>query len=138
LSSRYQPVCIEEAALSAIAMISQDGHPIAGSVVFSIGAPTATALSANADAGIDSLIWLARFALYFGLFVGIGGVFFLRWIAPALAAAKAVIAMLSVGVLGAAASLGLQGLNVLGQPLRDAAAWAPRKIALSTSLGLRF
>jgi copper transport protein len=62
-------------------------------------------------------------------------VFFLRWIAPAPAAAKAMIAVLSVGILGAAASLGLQGVNVLGLPLRDVAAWAPWKIALSTSLG---
>jgi copper transport protein len=60
-------------------------------------------------------------------------VFFLRWIAPA--AAKVVIAVLSVGILGAAASLGLQGVNVLGLPLRDVAAWARWKIALSTSLG---
>lgn len=116
-------------------VISQDGHPVAGSVVFSIGAPTATAIPPDADAGIDGLIWLSRIGLYLGLFAGIGGVFFLRWIAPAPTAATAILVALAVGVFGAVASLGLQGLDVLGLPLWDIAALPAWTIALNTSLG---
>src|SRR5580704_11153153 len=61
-------------------VISQDGHPVAGSVTFSIGAPTATRLPENAEAGVNVLIWLTRLGLYLGLFAGIGGVFFVKWI----------------------------------------------------------
>jgi copper transport protein len=57
-------------------VISQDGHPVAGSVVFSIGAPSATPERASRNVKRDALIWLARIGFYVGLFAGVGGVFF--------------------------------------------------------------
>jgi copper transport protein len=118
-------------------VISQDGHPVAGAMVFSIGAattPPATVAPTNAGS-VCVLIWLARIGLYLGLFAGIGGVFFGAWIAPARAASGAVVAALVVGLFGALASLGLQGLDVLGLPLRDILVLAPWKAAFATSLG---
>jgi len=116
-------------------VISEDGHPVSGSVTFSIGAPTANKAPANADGGINGLIWLARIGLYLGLFAGIGGVFFVNWIARQTAAARLIRTALVIGIVSAAASLGFQGLDVLGLPLSGIFAVTPWKIALGTSLG---
>jgi copper transport protein len=116
-------------------VISQDGHPVSGTVTFSIGEPTANKAPENADAGINGLIWLTRIGLYLGLFLGIGGVFFLNWIARERAASRLIAIALIIGIAGAVASLGLQGLDVLGLPLIGVFAVAPWKIALGTSLG---
>ena len=63
-------------AVVSYRVISQDGHPVAGSVIFSIGMPTGTQPPANVERGLNALIWLSRIGLYLGLFVGVGGVFF--------------------------------------------------------------
>jgi copper transport protein len=116
-------------------VISQDGHPVSGSLVFSIEAVTGVAPpKASADA-VAGLIWLARVGVYLGLFAGVGGVFFVTWIGKARAGSKVIVAALGVGVLAAAASLGLQGLDVLGVDLGDLATSAPWKAAAATSLG---
>ena len=116
-------------------VISADGHPVSGSVTFSIGEPSANKLPENVDAGINGLIWLARIGLYLGLFAGIGGVFFVDWMARERVASRFVRAALTIGILSAVASLGLQGLDVLGLPLVGIVTVAPWKIALGTSLG---
>ena len=56
-------------------VISQDGHPVAGSMVFSIGTPSATVAPTGRNLWRDGLIWLVRVALYVGLFAGVGGAF---------------------------------------------------------------
>jgi copper transport protein len=116
-------------------VISQDGHPVGGSLVFSIGAATGAAPAAASTDTVAGPIWLARIGVYLGLFAGVGGAFFLTWVAHARAGSRAIVAALGVGVLGAAASLGLGGLDVLGLPLGDLATPAPWKAAAATSLG---
>jgi copper transport protein len=116
-------------------VISEDGHPVSGSVTFSIGAPTANKAPAGADGAIDGLIWLARIGLYLGLFAGVGGVFFVNWIARERTAARLLRTALAIGMVSAAASLGFQGLDLMGLPLSGIFAAAPWKIALGTSLG---
>jgi copper transport protein len=116
-------------------VISADGHPVAGSITFSIGEPTENKPPPEAGAGINGLIWLTRIGLYLGLFAGIGGVFFVNWIARERAASRVILASLIVGIVGALASLGLQGLDLLGLPLSCVLARGPWKIALGTSLG---
>jgi copper transport protein len=113
---------------------SQDGHPVAGSMVFSIGAVTATAVATNAGP-VNGLVWLARIGLYLGLFAGVGGVFFGCWIAPARAGSSVIVAALIVGFFSAALSLVLQGLDLLNLPLGGIATSAPWKAAAATSLG---
>src|ERR1700689_1339745 len=61
-------------------VISEDGHPVAGAMVFSIGAATGTATAPATAGSVAGLIWLARIGVYLGLFAGIGGVFFSAWI----------------------------------------------------------
>ena len=61
-------------------VISQDGHPVGGSLVFSIGAATGGAPAKAGSNSVAGLIWLARIGVYLGLFVGVGGAFFAAWI----------------------------------------------------------
>jgi copper transport protein len=116
-------------------VISADGHPVAGSITFSIGEPTENKPPPETGAGVNGLIWLTRIGLYLGLFAGIGGVFFVNWIARERAASLAILASLTIGIVSALASLGLQGLDLLDLPLSGVLAPGPWKIALGTSLG---
>ncbi len=116
-------------------VISQDGHPVSGSLVFSIGAPTGSTMALESAGPVAVLIWLARIGVYLGLFVGVGGVFFMSWIAPARAGLCVIVAALMVGLFSAVASLGLQGLDVLNLALGGLATAAPWQAAAGTSLG---
>ncbi|MCK1740702.1 CopD family protein [Bradyrhizobium sp. 139] len=122
-------------AVVSYRVISQDGHPVTGSVIFSIGIPTATKPPVNADGGLDILIWLSRIGLYLGLFVGVGGVFFARWVAWSITGTTIPRVALAIGLPSAIVSLGVLGLDLLGLPL--AALWtvAPWKVAFATSAG---
>jgi len=118
-------------------VISQDGHPVGGSLLFSIGAVTSTAGAEPRHRDIvDGLIWLTRIGVYLGLFAGIGGAFFCAWIGQGAAdGSKLIPGALVVGLVGAVASLGLQGIDLLGVPLGRLATAAPWTGALATSLG---
>lgn len=122
-------------AVVSYRVISQDGHPVAGSVIFSVGAPTATQSPANADGGLNALTWLGRIGLYLGLFVGVGGVFFGRWVARSMTGMTVPHRALVIGVPTAVASLGLLGLDLLGLPPSALATMAPWTIAFATSAG---
>lgn len=121
-------------------VVSADGHPIGGSVVFSVGAPSAGGVPDFAEAADQPLrlaIWAARFALYAGLFFGVGGVFFLAWVAAGSAPARGfVTAMLAMGFAAAPLSIGFQGLDALGLPLAAVAGSSAWDAGLSTSYGL--
>ncbi|WP_445502405.1 copper resistance CopC/CopD family protein [Microvirga sp. G4-2] len=105
-------------------VVSGDGHPISGSVVFSIG--TSTTVKTGSEAGqswdVHVALWLSRMLIYLGLFAGVGGVFFQRWIAPTLPSrktARILTILLVVGTGAALASLAFQGLDALGLSLPD-------------------
>lgn len=102
-------------------VVSEDGHPVGGSLVFSIGAPGRPPPQLElGDPAVAAAIVAARIALFAGLFFGIGGAVFAAWIAPAGARAPARAALAAAFLLGLAAaplSLGLQGLDALGAPL---------------------
>ena len=116
-------------------VISQDGHPVAGSVTFSVGAATAARRPEATNTATAILIWLTRVALYVGLFAGVGGAFFVAWIARERVASRILSAILAAGIAAAALSVGLQGLDVLGLPLSALVSAAPWQIAMGTSLG---
>ena len=115
-------------------VVSQDGHPVAGSMVFSIGAVTGAAPPAKASP-LAALIWLARIGVYLGLFVGVGGAFFAVWTGQGASGPTVSRGALAVGLVSAVASLGLQGLDLLNLPLRGIVTSAPWTSALATSLG---
>ena len=115
-------------------VVSQDGHPVAGSMVFSIGAVTGAAPPAKASP-LAVLIWLARIGVYLGLFVGVGGAFFAAWIGQGPSGSTVSRGALAVGLVSAVASLGLQGLDLLNLALGGIVTSAPWASALATSLG---
>jgi copper transport protein len=135
ISVAMPPDLPQGTAVVSYRVISQDGHPVAGSVIFSVGMPTATKPLATADRKLNALIWLARVGLYLGLFVGIGGVFFARWVAWSMTGMTVPRIALAVGLPSAVASLGVLGLDLLGLPLAALATAAPWKVAFATSAG---
>jgi copper transport protein len=118
-------------------VISTDGHPVAGSVLFSVGAPSALPVaSETVDRGLRSAIWIGKVFLYIGLFLGVGGAFALRWLAQGGRAGKgfAISAMLC-GLIAAPLSLGLQGLDALGAPLAGLTQLTVWQTGIGTSFG---
>jgi copper transport protein len=106
-------------------VISADGHPVGGSLTFSIGHPSAApvpSLAAADDLRLRAAIWLARLALYVGLFFGVGGAFFAVWIAASVPSGwqqTATTRALECGVIAALLSVGFHGADVLGLALTD-------------------
>ncbi len=119
-------------------VVSADGHPIGGSVVFSIGEPSATPPPAVevADPAVATALWLSKIALYVGLFIGVGGAAAIAMLFPASRPARnGVAAALLIGIVGTGLSAGLQGLDALGAPLgliTDPTIWST---GMATSYG---
>ena len=116
-------------------VVSQDGHPVGGTIMFSVGAPTRAAAAQTQDEPFSILIWITRIGVYVGLFAGVGGVFFAAWIGKSPAGGSIILGTLYVGVACALASLGLHGVELLGLPTGRIFTAAPWKAALQTSIG---
>ena len=117
-------------------VVSTDGHPIGGSLLFSIGQVTgAGAVAPATDIGTAAALWAGKALLFAALFFGVGGAAF-QALAPLPRPARRAALLLAVaGLLIAPATLGLQRLDALGLPLGalfDPAAWTA---ALATSYG---
>lgn len=121
-------------------IVSEDGHPVGGSVLFSIGAPSATAPASHVetvDGPLRGAIWLARVGLYLGLFIGVGGVFFTGWIGGRSKTALCVALMsIGAGLAATPLSVGLQGRDALGLSLGEPMTPAIWIAGLSTSYSL--
>lgn len=111
-------------------VVSEDGHPVGGTLTFSIGHASADAPAMTATAvdwPLRAAIWAARFALYAGLFLGVGGAVFAAWLLPRggpaarggadVPAGGFLSAMLALGVVALVPALGLQGADLLGAPV---------------------
>ncbi|WP_271199201.1 copper resistance protein CopC [Methylopila turkensis] len=101
-------------------VVSEDGHPVGGTVAFSIGAPSASGAPAAeaADGAVRAAIWAAKVAFYAALFFGVGGAFAVAWLgAPSRSGARVAAAAMAAGVVVAPLSLGLQGVDALGASL---------------------
>jgi copper transport protein len=110
--------------------VSEDGHPIGGTLTFSAGEATGAAPIAaeTADLPLDAAIWLVRLLLYLALFVGVAGAFFAGWVARGrpVPGAGAVRALLVLGLLAVPVAFALQGADLLGAGLAgalDTAGW---------------
>ncbi|TIQ18074.1 MAG: copper resistance protein CopC [Mesorhizobium sp.] len=118
-------------------VISADGHPVGGSVLFSIGAPSAApAVSEAVDRGLKSAIWIGKVFLYVGLFLGVGGAFAIAWLAQGgRSGQRFVITAILCGLVAAPLSLGLQGLDALSAPFVRLAQPDVWQAGLGTSFG---
>lgn len=116
-------------------VVSTDGHPISGSLVFSIGRVTGAAVTETSDQAVSIALWAAKTALFIAMFVGIGGAYFSA-IAPLPRRARTIVLVLSgLGAFVVPLTLGLQGLDALGLPipsLMDVGVW---RAGLATSYG---
>jgi copper transport protein len=121
-------------------VISADSHPVGGALTFSIGQPSAQPATPRFGFNRPVLwaVWIAKFGLYIGLLVGVGGTFYAGWIGAeplTPGAGKIVVAALGCGVAAAVISVGLQGVDAFSLPLSDlkqARVWAT---GLATSYG---
>ncbi|HEY4199564.1 MAG TPA: copper resistance protein CopC [Devosiaceae bacterium] len=100
-------------------VISADGHPVGGSLVYSVGAPTTAGVAAAEaiDWPLDAGIWLTRVLLYAGLFLGAGAAFFIVWIGDGLAGRRLALIASVMGLAATPFALLLQGLDALDLPL---------------------
>jgi copper transport protein len=117
-------------------VVSGDGHPIGGAVVFSIGAPSAGPLpdvAGTVDWPVRIALWTAKLMLYAGLFAGAGGAFFISWIGGA--GKRASGSLMALGLAAAAASVGLQGVDALDASLGGLSHFAVWRAGFATSYG---
>lgn len=117
-------------------IVSEDGHPVGGSAIFSIGAPGSTAVPAEepVDWQVRGLIWVSRVLLYIGLFLGCGGSFIINWIGGrSLLVQRITLLSLFGGLAAVPLAVGLQGLDALGLSLSNIARGQVWSAALSTS-----
>jgi copper transport protein len=116
---------------------STDGHPVAGSVVFSVGAPSAVDPQLAVPARDFALVfglWLSRLGVHIGLFVGVGGAFFRAFIArPGPTVSRLTITALAIGGVSTAAALAFQGVDALGLGLGSLATAHPWHQAFQTA-----
>jgi copper transport protein len=118
-------------------VVSADGHPVGGTVVFSIGAPgERPSLEATGDRQVARTLWAAKLVLYLGLFGGIGGAFFRAWFARgAPSGAGTVVAALLAGLIAAPLTVGLHGLDAFELSLSGLTARVVWEAGLATSYG---
>ena len=118
-------------------VISADGHPVGGSILFSVGAPSAAPAATEAvDWWLRGAIWLVRTALYAGLFLGIGGAFAVAWLEDGKRdGARFAGWLMLLGLAAAPAALGLQGLDALGASLPHLAEAVVWRTGAGTSYG---
>ncbi len=70
-------------------VISADGHPVGGSLVFSVGEASAQPVPGALAAGdpiVRTAFWATKVVIYLALLIGIGGAFFRVWMDDAPAA----------------------------------------------------
>ncbi len=122
-------------------VVSADGHPVGGTVVFSVGQADAVAplVQTASDLSLRIAIWAARVVIFAALFFGVGGAFFAQWFASARLlprnGKKFIVALLAGGFVAVPLSIGLHGVDALGAPLSAAADGATWRAALGTSYG---
>jgi copper transport protein len=120
----------EGSHLVSYRVISDDGHVVSGSIVFSIGRASGGRTAAEEESTINwssraAPLVFARFVLLAGLVFGVGAVLSSVFLAPIPRRALALLA-LAAAACAAFVSMGLQGVDAHGQPLaalNDRAMW---------------
>lgn len=117
-------------------VVSADGHPIGGSLIFSVGVATgAAAAGTGGDMMVSGLLWAGKLTIFAAMFFGIGAAAF-GALAPLPADGRRLAAGLClVGFVVAPLTLGLQGLDALGLGLGSIFVGTTWSAGLSTSYG---
>ena len=95
---------------------SEDGHPIGGSLVFHVGAPSSstTAMPRSATSTLAVAIWTVHTVSILYLAIVVGGALFNRWLDPGRVAPVRTVAAVVPGAVLLLTGLYLQGLDELG------------------------
>ncbi len=120
-------------------VISADGHPVGGTMVFSVGEVSAQPASGPAgDPVVSSALWTAKILIYLALFAGIGGAFFRAWMFESgpRTLDSALVVLIVSGLLVTPLSVGLQGLDALNLPLPALAHVHTWQTGIATGYGL--
>ncbi len=122
-------------------VISADGHPVGGSLVFSVGEASATPSPGTLAAGdpvVRTAFWAAKLVIYLALLGGIGGAFVRMWMfasAPPWLD-RVLVGLIVAGLLITPLSAGLQGLDALDLRLPALAQKLVWETGLETTYGL--
>lgn len=121
-------------------VVSADGHPVGGTLVFSVGRADAAGPLTQTQSSpvVRTAIWFVRVMFFITLFFGLGGAVFAHWIAtsPLPGRTENIFATLcATGFLLLPLSIGLQGLDALDLPLRASLDAAPWRAGFSTTYG---
>jgi copper transport protein len=117
-------------------VVSADGHPIGGSLVFSIGQITGSvAAGPEGDRLVTMALWASKALLFIALFAGVGGAAFSTLAVLPQQARNTAMLLSIAGVVLAPITLGLQGVDALGlrfTAFTGSSAWSA---GFSTSYG---
>lgn len=124
-------------------IVSLDGHPVGGTLEFSIGRRSANSHSSSltGDMGVSATMWALKVVFFAGLFIGVGGSLFLTWFDTGLVARApcigraAVMTALSAGLGATLLLVGLQGADALELPIAGLAEHGTWLTGLRTSFG---
>jgi copper transport protein len=123
-------------------VISQDGHPVGGTITFSIGERSTNSTSAESSQapGLEPVIWFLRVGLYVTSFFGVGVAAFRAWVMEgerlSRSFARMVLAALVLVFPIAVISLGVLGIDALAVPWQGLLSQPVWQAALSTSYAL--
>jgi len=120
-------------------VVSADGHPVGGSLLFSVGARTEPGVVpvAAGNPAVRAALWAAKVVLYAGLFVGVGGAFFGAWLdsTGTRRTRLVLLAFLVGGLVATPISVALQGLDALDLTLGALAQANTWRAGLTTAYG---
>lgn len=120
-------------------VVSEDGHPVAGAVVFSVRTPSAVARPVTMPLHRDPVrgaVWIIKITLLASLFFGVGGTFCRAWISPSPRyGMRFVERMIVLGLIAAPLSVGLQGIDALDGTLSGVAMPETWIAGLNTTYG---
>lgn len=119
-------------------VVSEDGHPVSASIVFSVGQSDATAplpsSSASRNLWPTALSWVAKLIFYASCLFGVGGIFFACNV-ELRPPGRACLGMVLIGCASAGLSLGLTGVELTGSPLSSIVGADIWLAAFDSSLG---
>lgn len=117
---------------------SLDSHPVAGSLVFAVGATPARWATTPAidDAGWRTLFFLVRALLSATLLLTAGGALFLTLVRPAPALHRLLSRLGWSAIAFSVLVVGVQGGLLKGGPYADILRWSTWQLGASTSRGL--
>lgn len=114
---------------------SADGHPVAGTLVFSVEEVTGAAEVSSGDPLVAGLLWAAKLVMSVGLVFGIGGVVFGAVAGAPPAAGTILRGLIGIGIVATPLALGLHGADAIGQSLGALASKAAWVTGWGTSFG---